>query len=277
MDPVARALWYIESHFSDAIDLGEIADVSGVSRYYLSRAFGAATGSSITRYVRGRRLSEAARALCNGAPDILAVALEAGYGSHEAFTRAFTDQFGVTPESVRAQGHVLNLALIDAIRRDHAGMLALEEPRIENGRVLLIAGLTERYRSETVQNIPSQWQRFAQHIGHVPGQVGNVAYGVCANTDEDGNMEYVSGVEVSSFTDVPQELSRLRIPEKKYTVFTHRGHISGIGNTWNAIWNQWLPKSGRQADDAPDFERYDDRFDPKTGTGDVEIWIPLKS
>jgi len=56
-------------------------------------------------YVRVRRLSEAARALVGGAPEILTVALDSGNGSHEAFTRAFRDQFGVTPASVRAQRH----------------------------------------------------------------------------------------------------------------------------------------------------------------------------
>jgi AraC-like DNA-binding protein len=58
--------------------------------------------------MRGRRLSEAARVLANGGPDILSVALDFGYGSHEAFTRAFRDQFGLTPESVRAQRHLDN-------------------------------------------------------------------------------------------------------------------------------------------------------------------------
>ena len=50
------------------------------------------------RYMRGRRLSEAARVLANGGADILTVALDFGYGSHEAFTRAFRrSQFGVNP------------------------------------------------------------------------------------------------------------------------------------------------------------------------------------
>src|SRR3569833_2165782 len=98
MNPVGKALWYIESHFSAQLSLEEIAEIGGVSRYHMTRAFGAATGQSVMRYVRARRLTEAARALSGGAPDILAVAIEAGYGSHEAFTRAFRDQFGMTPE-----------------------------------------------------------------------------------------------------------------------------------------------------------------------------------
>src|ERR1700738_340053 len=103
MNPAQKALWFIESHLGDALTLDEIAAIGGVSRYHMVRAFAAATGLSVMRYVRARRLSEAARALANGAPDILGVALDADYGSHEAFTRAFRDHFGITPEALRAQ------------------------------------------------------------------------------------------------------------------------------------------------------------------------------
>src|SRR6185437_2247338 len=97
MYPVERALWFIENRLSGDISLQAIAASAGVSSHHLARAFGAATGQSLMRYARGRRLSEAARSLAAGASDILAVALDTGYGSHEAFTRAFREQFGVTP------------------------------------------------------------------------------------------------------------------------------------------------------------------------------------
>ena len=103
MNPVGKALWYVESHFAGEISLDEVAAAGGVSRYYLARAFAEATGFPVMQYVRARRLSEAARALAAGAPDILSVALATGYGSHEAFTRAFRDRFGVTPERIRAE------------------------------------------------------------------------------------------------------------------------------------------------------------------------------
>ena len=88
--------------------------------------------------VRGRRLTEAAKSLSAGAADILSVALEAGYGSHEAFTRAFRDQFGLTPESVRAQRHLDNLALLEPIKMDETYVADLEPPRLETGKPLLI-------------------------------------------------------------------------------------------------------------------------------------------
>src|SRR5665213_2252396 len=102
MNPAQKALWFIESHLAEALTLDEIAGVAGVSRFHMVRAFAAATGLPVMRYVRARRLTEAARALVGGAPDILELAVDADYGSHEAFTRAFRDHFGITPEAVRA-------------------------------------------------------------------------------------------------------------------------------------------------------------------------------
>ncbi len=277
MNPVGKALWFIEAHLGDGASLADIAGVSGVSRYQLLRAFGAATGHSVMRYVRGRRLTEAARVLAAGAPDILPVALDVGYGSHEAFTRAFRDQFGLTPEAVRERRHLDNLPLVEAIRMDESLIVKLDPPRFEAGRTLLVAGLGERYSFETNHGIPLQWQRFMPYMGNVPGQVGHVTYGVCCNSDSAGNFEYIAGVEVSSFDDLPAEFSRVRIPAQRYAVFTHRDHISAMRGTVYTIWNQWLPASGCQVADAPDFERYDDRFDPQSGTGEVEIWLPLKA
>jgi AraC family transcriptional regulator len=277
MNPAERALWFIESHFAGEITLDDIAAIAGVSRYHMTRAFGVATGRSVIRYVRGRRLSEAARALANGAPDILTVALEAGYGSHEAFTRAFREQFGATPEQVRAQRRFDNIELVEPIKMDATLMAELEPPRMTDGKPLLIAGLRERYSCETSAGIPAQWQRFAPHIGNIPGQVGGTAYGVCCNSDDAGNFDYICGVEVRDFSELPRDVSRVRIQAQRYAVFSHRDHISTIRRTINTIWSKWLPESGLKAADAPCFERYGAEFDPRTGTGGLEIWIPVQA
>ena len=276
MNPAQKARWFIESHLADPLTLDEVAAIAGISRFHLVRAFAAATGLSVMRYVRARRLSEAARALANGAPDILSVALDADYGSHEAFTRAFRDHFGVTPEAVRGSAHFDNLKLQEPITMDSTVIDNLQPPRFTTGKPLLIAGLGERYSCESAAGIPGQWQRFHQSVADIPGRIGNVAYGVCCNGDDAGNFDYIAGVEVSDFSDLPREFASVRIPEQKYAVFTHRDHISTIRRTINTIWNQWLPASGMKAADAPSFERYDEKFDPLTGNGGLEIWIPVK-
>jgi AraC family transcriptional regulator len=101
MSTIERAVWFIESRLSDPIRLVDVADAVGVSPFHLARLFHAVAGQPVISYVRSRRLSEAARALASGRPDILGLALDVGYGSHEAFTRAFRDRFGLTPEAAR--------------------------------------------------------------------------------------------------------------------------------------------------------------------------------
>jgi AraC family transcriptional regulator len=276
MNPAQKALWFIESHLAEALTLDDIAAIGEVSRFHMVRAFAAATGLSVMRYVRARRLSEAARALANGAPDILALALEADYGSHEAFTRAFRDHFGVTPEAVRGLRRLDNLRLQEPILMDSTRTDNLQTPRFETGRPLLVAGIGERYNFENNGGIPGQWHRFHQEVANFPGRIGPVAYGVCCNGDDAGNFDYVAGVEVADFSGLPREFARVRIPAAKYAVFTHSDHISTIRRTVNTIWNHWLPASGLKVADAPNFERYDANFDSLTGNGGLEIWVPVK-
>jgi AraC family transcriptional regulator len=277
MNPAQKALWYIESHLAQPLTLDEIAGVGGVSRFHMVRAFAAATGFPVMRYVRARRLTEAARALKRGAPDILSLALDADYGSHEAFTRAFRDHFGVTPETVRAATCLDHLKLQEPIMMDSTALDHLKPPRFETSKPLLVAGVAERITHDNQgAGIPNLWQRFHQSVENIPGRIGTVAYGVCCNGDDSGNFDYIAGVEVSDFSDLPREFSRVRIPEQKYAVFTHAEHISTIRRTVNTIWNHWLPVSGMKAADAPNFERYDEKFDPSTGDGGLEIWIPVK-
>jgi AraC family transcriptional regulator len=276
MNPAQKALWYIESHLSAPLTLDEISSVAGVSRFHMVRAFAVATGFSVMRYVRARRLSEAARALARGAPDILSLALDADYGSHEAFTRAFRDHFGMTPEAVRSATCLDHLKLLEPILMDSTTLDGLDPPRFETAKAFLIAGVGGRFTHENGAGIPLLWQRYHGEVEEVPNKIGQVAYGVCCNSDDAGNFDYIAGVEVRDFSDLPREFSRVRIPEQKYAVFTHRDHIAAIRRTFNTIWNQWLPQSGFKVADAPIFERYDDRFDPATGNGGLEIWVPIK-
>jgi AraC family transcriptional regulator len=141
----------------------------------------------------------------------LAVALDAGYGSHEAFTRAFRDRFGQTPEEVRANGAVSQPECMEPLKMDETFVENLAPSRFVDGGPLLIAGFSQRYTSETSLAIPSLWQRFGPHFGSVPGQKNDVGYGVCCNFDDD-SFEYIAGVEVKDFADLTSEYSRLRIP-----------------------------------------------------------------
>lgn len=275
MQFIERAIWFIETRFAEEITLDDIADVGGVSRFHLSRSFGTIAGLPVMAYVRGRRLTLAAQKLLAGAPDILTVALEVGYSSHEAFTRAFRDHFGQTPEQLRAHGLVDPDLMVEPLRIDETLLTTLPEPRIVEGAPLRIAGFAERFTFATNQGIPALWQRFAPFVGNMPGQIGNTTYGVVADFEEDCSFGYLAGVKVSPTADLDEGMAYIDIPAQRYAVFAHHGHISTMRRTAYSIWAQYFPNSTLIPTGGPNFERYGAEHDPHTGNGLVEVWVPI--
>jgi AraC family transcriptional regulator len=154
--------------------------------------------------------------------------------------------------------------------------LQLDPPRFEACRPMLIAGLRGNFTTATWPGIPAQWQRFISY-GKIPAQVGLGHYGLCFNMPD--GIDYLCGVEVSGVAGLPKEFSSVNIPAQKYAVFPHRDHVSKLRNTMDAIHRNWPAghEVARPSGGAPDFfERYGEHFDPATGMGDIEVWIPIK-
>jgi AraC family transcriptional regulator len=270
-----KAVWVMERNSERSLTLNAIANACGVSRSHLAYAFGTATGLPVMKYLRTRRLSDAARRLAGGAPDILAIALDAGYGSHEAFTRAFREQFGLTPESVRDRRTFDGLALVRPLELKARAAAALEAPRLVELDTVRAVGLSEPCSFETTIKIPAQWQRFMPYYDTIVDKRDEIPLGVSQVPDEEGQFRYVCAVEVIRFGDTPKELVKLEIAPRTYAVFEHRGHASGIAETFTAIWNEALPALGRTVADAPILERHNPTFDTRSGEGGVTLWIPL--
>lgn len=281
MQAIAKALWYIESHIGEPFTLDDVARVSCLSRFHLSRTFASIVGQPVLAFARARRLSEAARRLADGAPDILDVALSVGYGSHEAFTRAFRDQFGATPEDVRARGSLANLSLTEPIRMPDQSTNAIAPVRFVSGKAMLFAGLRRYFRFEERAGIASLWHAFGPHLGAITNTIPGAAWGLClapADPTDEAGFDYAPAVEVSSLDDLPEGLSGVRLAPRDWAVFRHGGHVSTLGATcWAA--GEWLAASGRQpAGTAMQMlERYGPEFDAGTGNGGCEVWLPVSA
>ncbi|MGZ8379244.1 MAG: GyrI-like domain-containing protein [Gemmatirosa sp.] len=152
----------------------------------------------------------------------------------------------------------------------------LDPVRYVDGPAMLLGGIRREHPyADSPRGIAAQWAELTA-LGALPGQVGTVTYGViCGNAPERQAFEYMSAVEVQDLAALPPALGRMRVQPQHYAVFEHHGHVSTIHETWGAIWDEWRARSGREGVHAPDFERYDARFDPRTGTGVVEIWFPI--
>ena len=95
---------YIRYHIHELLDRETLASVAGFSIPHFHRVFRAHVGESAISYVRRTRLHRAGQKLRMGAVDITEVALAAGYDSHAAFSKAFKQQFGLSPSEFRQLG-----------------------------------------------------------------------------------------------------------------------------------------------------------------------------
>ncbi|HEL3748085.1 AraC family transcriptional regulator [Stenotrophomonas maltophilia] len=270
MSAAGKALWYIETHAGRPLALADIAAAAGLSPFHLSRLFHARTGTSVMRYLRGRRLSMAAQRLADGADEILPVAMDAGYSTHAAFTRAFCEQFGQTPERVRESG-TADLDLVQAARVDDIPTACSVAPRLLDTPSFQVAGIGMRHTRHSSGAIPGQW---AQLNREWP-KPAPVSFGVCHDSDDDGGFTYLAALPSAALTSIPAHWQRLQIPARRYLVAWHDGHISSIRATWFWLLDHYLPTSGLSLAAAPDLERYDARFDEHSGNGGVEIWLPV--
>lgn len=155
-----KALFVVERNLSAAISLSWVADQCDASPFHLVRAFGEATGFSLMDYVRCRRLTSAARELATGTEDILSIALNHRYASHEAFTRAFKARFGKSPDEVRKARSTDGLPLIEAIGHKEGKHAPLKEPKVKALGGLTFVGLSRNVRYDQMQTIAGQWQQF---------------------------------------------------------------------------------------------------------------------
>jgi predicted transcriptional regulator YdeE len=156
-------------------------------------------------------------------------------------------------------------------------MSKLEPVRYEQGKPMLFAGLRRKHTfASSGKGIPRQWEDFLK-LGKLPGQIGTASYGaLCGGDPKTQTMEYMCAVEVASFDALPKDLGRMRVPAVRYAVFRHEGNVATIQDTWQQIFSQWLPGSGMQSAETPDFEVYGEGFDGATGEGGVEIWVGIK-
>ena len=103
-DIIQQAVAYIEENLGQDLSLDDLSKKTGYSKFYLSRLFSDITGCTIYKYIKMRRITEAARRLTDTEAAIIDIAFEAGYQSQQAFTNAFTHIYQCSPQAYRTAG-----------------------------------------------------------------------------------------------------------------------------------------------------------------------------
>ena len=101
---IEEVMRYIRTHLNEPLNREMLAEVAGFSVPHFHRVFTAHVGESAASFVRRLRLERAAHKLRMGAVNITEVALAAGYDTHAAFSKAFKQQFGLSPREFRQLG-----------------------------------------------------------------------------------------------------------------------------------------------------------------------------
>ena len=88
---------YIEENLERKIDIEDAAKAAGYSASHLHRLFTFAYGISVADYIRKRKLTNSLPLLLDRRKSILDIAMVCGYEYEQSFSRAFKDEFGITP------------------------------------------------------------------------------------------------------------------------------------------------------------------------------------
>lgn len=91
----------IKNRDDESLTLTHLAERLGYSEFYVSRKFKEISGMQLKNYLRYRRLAFALKDVRDTQNGFLDIALDYGFSSHEAFTRAFKEAYGITPSEYR--------------------------------------------------------------------------------------------------------------------------------------------------------------------------------
>ena len=138
-----------------------------------------------------------------------------------------------------------------------------------------VVGLKHRGQAGS-NEIPQLWQALGPRTGEVEDMADNTAaYGISANMDtETGEFDYIAGFEVSRTEHVPEGMVAFKVPGGRYAVFTTT--LPQIGETFRNAYNTWLPQAGHQPTGGPEFELYDERFNPQDPNSQFDLYIPIQ-
>ncbi len=152
---------------------------------------------------------------------------------------------------------------------------AAVEPEIVNLEAFLVVGLPYLGDNEGGE-IGQMWGEFVPRIPEIrhlaPGPA--VSYGICS-PNPTGLIDYIAALPVTRLEDIPPGMVGKQVPAQTYVRFEARG-VEDIGPTYQRILKEWLPASGYQPGDGPDFEFYPETFNPDDPESTVYIYFPVQ-
>jgi AraC family transcriptional regulator len=295
---VVRAVERVGRSLDEALDLDALARGAALSAFHFQRVFRGLVGETPLELHRRLRMERAAERLCRTRAGVTAIAFDAGYDTHEAFTRAFGRRYGVSPSAFRERG-------TDAASACHGGPptelsarcgLHVRDGRVDLGALTLTTGGITM--DVTIETLPARRLATVRHLGPYPQiaeafhRLGTIAaerglyphvdppmlalYHDDPETTPPAELRSDAALVVRDGVELPSGLSEVTLPGGSYARASHRGAYSGLGDAWARLMGEWLPRSGFRVGAGPSYEVY--VTDPRTtATEDLvtDLYVPL--
>ena len=265
---------YLETVLDDEIDEKKVTQLSGYSYSMFSRLFSILTETTLSEYLRSRKLTEAAVILRDTDEKIIDVALKFGYESSDSFGTAFKNFHGFTPSEVR-NGKPFKLVSRVQLALSVRGGRSMNIT-IQKKQAFRVAGVNEQSINSSL--CPNVWDKLYEKYSHDElASLGNgQRVGICHDVENPSTINYMAGYIVNDVDKAKSMgLDVLEVEEAEYAVVELIGSVPDcIHNGWKYAMEVFFPEHGYIHSGKPDFEYYYEG-DMHSNDYKMELWIPI--
>ncbi|GAA2742492.1 AraC family transcriptional regulator [Kitasatospora cinereorecta] len=283
LDRLNEVMDHIEGGLAGTVDPAELARTALTSEYHLRRMFSALAGMPLSEYVRRRRMTVAGAEVLAGERTLLDIAVRYGYGSAEAFGRAFRSVHGIGAGEARRTSAALTAQPRLSFRLTVEGSTTMRYRIVEkpaftvagrSGRVPMIHEGVNPHIADLIRSIPPETVgRIAALSDQQPQGIVQAVVHLTDSREEGVELDYYHAVLTGG--PVPEDLDALPVPAGSWAVFENSGPFpQALQHLWRDVFTQWFPSNPYESRPGPEILRVAASAD---GAGaDAELWIPVQ-
>ncbi|MFF8265470.1 GyrI-like domain-containing protein [Streptomyces virginiae] len=278
----------VEEHLAEEPDVQGLAGSLGTTEYHLRRMFSSLAGMPLSEYVRRRRMTVAAADVVRGEADLLGIAVRHGYGSSEAFGRAFRAVHGAGPGDVRRDGGPLRTQPQLRFRLTVEGSVPMDT-RLVNRPAFRLVGHATRvplihqgvnpHIQEHIAALPPEEHLRLKALGDSdtePRGLLQVSHDLDPDSTEGSELTYLHGVALGRDAPAPDGLDAIGVAAGMWAVFRTSGpHPQALQTTWAATATDWFPSNPWRLRPGPSIVATLDRA-ADFSTATCELWLPVE-